>query len=80
MIELKPLKHATEKSNCTHAGYDEASRRLRVKFGSGKIAEYAGVTPEDSRAFHEAHSHGKHLNEFIKPKYSSWRYVTESEA
>ncbi len=79
MIELKPLKNATEKSNATHAGYDEATQRLRVKFGSGKIAEYRDVEPKDVNAFLNAHSHGKHLNEFIKPKYSSWRYVSEDE-
>jgi hypothetical protein len=74
-MELKPLKHAHSGSNTTHFGYDEATRTLRVKFSSGKVAEYDNVPPQLAAGLENAPSHGSFFNKHIKGGAFTWRYV-----
>jgi hypothetical protein len=72
-------KHTTSSSNVDHIHYDEAARKMRVRFKdkNGKPAstyEAHGVTQADSDDFFAASSHGSHFSRELKGKYQ-WRKV-----
>lgn len=48
-------------------GYDEPKHDLHVHFVSGGHYVYEDVSPEEFEAFSSAPSHGRHLNQEIKP-------------
>lgn len=73
-MELKALKHANTGSNTTHFGYDPQTKKLHVKFSSGKIAEYDDVPLGHADGLENASSHGQYFNKHIKGNFT-WRYV-----
>jgi hypothetical protein len=50
-------------------GYDEASGKLEVEFGSGEVYRYYDVAPLHAEGLRRADSKGRYLNEQIKPRY-----------
>lgn len=54
-------------SNIESAAYHVKRKVLRITFKSGKKYLYHDVTIGEFKAFTLADSHGKYLNEFIKP-------------
>ena len=60
-----PLEHV-ESTAIEAIGYDAATQTLEVKFLSGKVYEYAPVTPDLYQAFLAAPSKGAFFNEQIK--------------
>lgn len=74
-MEMTPLPHAHSGSNVTHWHHDAATNKLRVRFRTGKTAEYDNVTESEAAEFVAASSHGHHFSKHIKPKKTVWRYV-----
>lgn len=72
-IPLTPVKS----SNVHSAGYDRASRTLRVKFHNGGVYDHYDVGPEHAQAFLAAESHGQHYHAHIKSKFSYKRLPAE---
>ena len=58
-----------ESSNIDQIGYDEDRQELHVLFNSGSEYVYAGVSDTTVKAFIEADSKGKFLNQYIKGNY-----------
>ena len=54
-------------SNIASAAYHVTRKILRITFKSGKKYMYHDVSVKEFKAFTLAESHGKYLNEFIKP-------------
>ena len=54
-------------------GYDADAKELHVHFVGGGHYKYHGVPSEDHEAMIDAGSHGRFLNENIKPNYSFTR-------
>ena len=67
MTDLKPIVS----SMISAAGYDEASKTLKVQFSGGATYEYAGVPATEYQAFLSAPSAGKHFSANIKSKYTA---------
>lgn len=67
------------KSSFLHAiGYNPESETLEVEFKSGRIYQYAGVTPETHKALISAESVGRYYSLAITGKYEP-RRATELE-
>ncbi len=49
--------------------YDEARRRMRVTFRSGRVYDYLDVPPGEYQAFYDADSWGRHFNANIRNRY-----------
>lgn len=64
-MDRKPVKS----SNIKSVGYDAATRKMHVEFGSGGVYEYEGVEPSDHNSFVHDRSPGKHFQEYIRPKF-----------
>ena len=47
-------------------GYDVASKTLAIKFNSGGLYHYAGVSAADFKSFKNAKSIGSHFGYFIR--------------
>lgn len=60
---MKPVKS----SNISHIGY--ANGVLTIRFMSGTVYDYHGVTPAQHRALMEADSHGAHFSQHIKHQF-----------
>jgi hypothetical protein len=60
-------------SNVAAVGHDPASGTLRVKFKSGAIYEYSGVSAAKHQAMMASTSKGKHLAEHVYPHHESTR-------
>jgi hypothetical protein len=63
-------------SNIDSIGYDPETQVLAVKFKNGGLYHYHGVPPEEHSHLVNAPiegSHGKHLNQRIKTKYTAER-------
>ena len=68
------MKHVAS-SAISAIGYDESTSTLKVQMkGSGKVYDYPSVPRDVAHEFintpHQG-SHGKHLAQFIRPKYSA---------
>ncbi len=61
-LHLKPVVS----SNIASVGYDKEKSRLCIQFQSGKVYEYAGVSPETFVDVITAESTGKVFNTLIK--------------
>jgi hypothetical protein len=57
-------------SNIDVVSYDHDTQTMHVQFKSGKIYEYAGVTPEQHQALIDADSVGSHFAKHIRPNYT----------
>ncbi|MEA2583693.1 MAG: hypothetical protein QOF33_1778 [Thermomicrobiales bacterium] len=57
-------------SNLLSVGYDPNQRILEVAFKNGRVYHYFGVPQSVYEGLMNASSHGKYLNDFIKPFYS----------
>lgn len=53
----------------SHIAYDPQTRKLRVKFKSGKVWEYDDVNLERATAFEGASSKGRYFADQIKPNH-----------
>lgn len=69
-IEMKPVDRS---SNVTALGYDPESKELHVRFASGGVYAYSGVSPEEHQALVNAPSVGSHLHAHIKSRYPARR-------
>lgn len=56
-------------SNIAEIGYNRLQLTLFVRFHSGALYRYDGVTNAEWDAFDAASSKGQYLNKAIKPKY-----------
>lgn len=68
-MELKPVKS----SNIAEVGYDPATQTLGVRFTSGGLYHYAGVTPEKHAELVGAESIGRHFLQNVRGKYEHTR-------
>ena len=67
---------AVSSSNIREIGYDPESRTLEVKFQGGGRYRYHNVPLEEHERLLNRPlegSHGRHFNQFIKPRFSSER-------
>lgn len=58
-----------ESSNIDAVGHDPATQTLAIRFKSGLVYHYAGVSAEAHKALVEAKSIGGHFAQFIRPSY-----------
>jgi len=59
-------------SNLHSVGYDEASKRLRIRFGEkGRLYEYAQVPPEIAASLRAAKSPGGYFHANVKNAYGT---------
>ena len=65
-------KHTS--SNVDWTEYDEATRRLTVRFHSGKTYTYDAVPPGAYSSLLDAESVGRHLNQHIIPNHQARRH------
>lgn len=65
--DMIPVESAGIKS----VGYDEKRRVLGVKFHSGAMHLYEGVSKDDHAAFIGAKSKGGHFQQHIRNRFSS---------
>ena len=61
-IDLTPVKSSQIES----IGYDVASKTLAIKFNSGGLYHYSGVSAADFKSFKNAKSIGSHFGYFIR--------------
>jgi hypothetical protein len=72
----KPIKIKLTKveSAAVHSvGHHPATQTLRIKFQSGHIGDYAGVSAEKHAALLAADSIGKHFHEHIRNAHAHTR-------
>lgn len=69
VAEKIPLEEL-QSSNISGAGYKAEKRILAVRFKSGDIFHYAGVSTEMALAFYAADSKGRYYAEHIKGKFN----------
>ncbi|MDE0579037.1 MAG: KTSC domain-containing protein [bacterium] len=55
--------------NLVSVGYDADSATLEIKFGGGRVYQYADVPQEAYRALMNADSIGSHFHHHIRDKY-----------
>lgn len=55
-----------ESSNIKAVGYDPATKRLRVEFGSGSTYEYSGVSATTHEGLVGAESVGKYFHRHVR--------------
>ena len=63
-------RQSVSSSNIASIGYDANSQTLEVEFKSGRIYQYYNVPLSEYNGLMNASSHGKYLNQYIKPFYS----------
>lgn len=73
-MEMKPVTS----SQIKEVGYDPQTLTLGIRFNSGGLHHYAGVTPEKHAEFIGAESIGKHFGAQIRGKYEHTR-IEETE-
>lgn len=73
-MEMKPVTS----SQIKEVGYDPQTLTLGIRFNSGGLHHYAGVTPEKHAEFIGAESIGKHFGSQIRGKYEHTR-IEETE-
>lgn len=56
-------------SSIAAVGYDRASRRLRIRFTSGRSYDFCGVPPEVFDRFMASTSKGRFYNDHIRDRY-----------
>lgn len=61
--------HAITSTAIGAVGYDPAARVLRVEFHSGKIYEYAGVSPYKFNRLVASETPGAYFAKCIRPKH-----------
>lgn len=66
---LDPGHVAVQSSNVQSVGYTEATLTLEVRYKSGGLYQYVGVTRDKYDALVNAESIGKHLHAQVKGKY-----------
>lgn len=64
---------AVKSSQVAEAGYDPATNTLAVKFSSGGIYHYQGVTQKSYDSLLSAKSFGKHLQSSIVGKHKHFK-------
>lgn len=71
MTKAPPKSHLqpVASSAFSHAGYDPTTRKLSVRFNSGKTWEYDDVTLERGEAFLGSASKGRYFADQIKPNH-----------
>lgn len=74
MMQMHPVKS----SNIEAIGHDADSKTLHVRFKSGGLYAYHGVTAEQFTALQSAPSVGKHIHAHIKPKHQAKLLATYS--
>jgi len=50
-------------------GYDASTRRMKVRFTSGKVYDFCGVPESVHTELMKAHSKGTYYNDHIKDRY-----------
>jgi hypothetical protein len=65
IIDMKAVKS----SNIASIGYDEASKTMAIKFNSGGLYHYRGVSPEQHTALVSSPSVGSHFFAHVKGKF-----------
>lgn len=60
---------AVKSSNITHVGHDPLTKVLHVKFHSGAVHAYKGVSAEQAHNLLGAPSVGRHFNQHIKDAF-----------
>jgi hypothetical protein len=61
---------ALDSSSIRAAGYDSATRTLRLRYAGGRTYDYLGVPPDVFDDFLAASSKGQFVNWNVKPHYS----------
>ena len=68
------MRHQTVTSEHIESiGYEPVDRTLEVKFQSGAVYQYHGVSPQTHQQFLSCPSHGQFLHHEIKPNFESER-------
>lgn len=62
-------------SNIVSIGYDPLSQVLEVEFKDGSLYHYLQVPPSNYKGIMQAESHGKYLNQYIKPFFTCTRIL-----
>jgi hypothetical protein len=62
--------HKVKSSNIESIGYDEGTHRMRVKFSSGTLYEYEGVSKENYQKLRDAESVGSHFAKHIRGNHA----------
>lgn len=70
--------HSVKSSNIEAIGHDADSKTLHVRFKSGGLYAYHGVTTEQFAQLQSAESIGKHIHAHIKPKHPAKLVATYS--
>ncbi len=65
--------HASDSSLIAEYGYDPSLKELRVRFRSGGVWKYAGVSVREFDVFMRAPSKGKHLRNAIVGRFKEGR-------
>lgn len=60
-----------DSSNIHSVGYEGESKTLVVRFHSGTVYSYAGVSAKTALAFMEADSHGSYFHTNIKDRFEA---------
>ncbi len=60
-------------SNIAEIDYEPESRHMTVKFHSGSVYHFSGVSADDHRNFLAADSKGKHFHRHIRGMFDSKR-------
>lgn len=69
-----------QSSNVKSVGYDAATKKLHIEFGSGAVHEYDEVESEQHRALMEAESIGTHFHHQIRNGGFTSRMVSPAKA
>lgn len=70
--------HGIKSSQIKEIGFDSASGAMAVRFNSGGLYHYSGVTPETFDAFKSAESPGSFFGANIKGKFD-FKKITEKK-
>lgn len=70
---MKPTFHMkpAKSNNVAEHGYDEKTQTLRIKFHSGAVYDYKGVTPELAAEMEKAKSIGSFMAVSIRNKFKA---------
>jgi hypothetical protein len=68
-MNMQPVKS----NNIGEVGYDETTKTLAIRFKSGGLYHYSGVSPETHKSLMGAASVGSHFFATIKGKFDFTR-------